>query len=375
MTSVELSHVTKTYGAAAPSVDDLSLTIEDGEFFTLLGPSGCGKSTTLRMVAGFVAPTSGTIRFGERDVTSAPPYKRDTGMVFQSYALFPHMDVAENVGYGLRMRKVATAERRTRVDEALAVVGLAGYGERRIDQLSGGQQQRVALARALVVQPSVLLLDEPLSNLDAKLRDETRSQIREIQRKAGTTSVYVTHDQAEAMAMSDRIAVMNGGVLHQLGEPREVYRRPATAFVARFIGRSNVLPGVVEGRDGGTAAVRLTDGSLLHAPVAVDGGAGDVAVGDEIALSVRSEAVELLGPAPAAADRAEGTIHARLAMVEFTGSSCMLGLDLLDGADDEAAGQADRRILITIPDTDDLPRTGDVVALRPDPARIWMVAR
>lgn len=365
MTTVVLDNVTKTYGSAAPSVDSLSLTIGEGEFFTLLGPSGCGKSTTLRMIAGFITPTSGRIKFGDRVVTQAPPYKRDTGMVFQNYALFPHLDVADNVGYGLKMRKVAAGERSQRIAEALRVVGLDGYAERRIDQLSGGQQQRVALARALVIRPSVLLLDEPLSNLDAKLRDETRTQIRQIQQKAGTTSVYVTHDQAEAMAMSDRIAVMNGGILHQLGTPREVYRRPATAFVARFIGRSNVLDGVVEGRDGGTAAVRLGDGSVLHAPVPAEGPLGEVGPGAEVGLSVRPEAMRLLGVAPSTSDRAEGTLHARVTLIEFTGSQCMIGLSL-DGHD--------APMLVTIPDTDDLPAVGDVVALRPDPARIWLVA-
>lgn len=367
MTTVVLDNVTKTYGSAAPSVDSLSLTIAEGEFFTLLGPSGCGKSTTLRMIAGFITPTSGTIRFDERDVTTAPPYKRDTGMVFQNYALFPHMDVAENVAYGLKMRKVASGDRPPRVAEALRVVGLDGYASRRIDQLSGGQQQRVALARALVIRPSVLLLDEPLSNLDAKLREETRTQIRQIQQQAGTTSVYVTHDQAEAMAMSDRIAVMSAGVLHQLGAPREVYRRPATAFVARFIGRSNVLAGVVEGRDGATAAVRLEDGSLLRAPVAADSALGEVAAGDELAVSIRPESLALLGAAPEASDRAEGTLHGRVTLIEFTGSHCMIGLEL-----DDPASSA---VLMTVPDTDDLPEVGDVIAVRPDPARIWLVAR
>lgn len=367
MTTVDLDHVTKTYGNAAPSVDALSLTIAEGEFFTLLGPSGCGKSTTLRMIAGFITPTSGTIRFDTTDVTKAPPYKRDTGMVFQNYALFPHMDVAENVAYGLKMRKVAASERPARVAEALRVVGLDGYADRRIDQLSGGQQQRVALARALVIRPSVLLLDEPLSNLDAKLREETRTQIRQIQQQAGTTSVYVTHDQAEAMAMSDRIAVMSAGVLHQLGAPREIYRRPATAFVARFIGRSNVLDAVVAGRDDDTAAVRLADGSVLRAHVDPTSGLGEVSTGQEIAVSLRPESLTLLGAAPAASDRAEGTLHGTVTLIEFTGSHCMIGLDL---ADPPATS-----ILMTIPDTDDLPEVGDVIAVRPDPAKIWLVAR
>lgn len=363
MTSVVIEHVTKSYGDAPPSVDDLSITIEDGEFFTLLGPSGCGKSTTLRMIAGFIAPTSGRIRFGAKDVTGTPPYKRDTGMVFQNYALFPHMDVATNIAYGLRMRKVGGTERDAKVADALTVVGLDGYADRRIEQLSGGQQQRVALARALVITPAVLLLDEPLSNLDAKLRDETRTQIRQIQQRAGTTSVYVTHDQAEAMAMSDRIAVMSAGVLHQLGAPRDVYRRPATAFVARFIGRSNVLPGTVAGVDGDILTVRLADGGLLKAPVVAGSFSEGLAAETAVAVSLRPEAVALLGTAPAVADKAEGTLHGRVTMIEFTGSTCVIGLDL-DGGN----------FLITVPDNDDLPAVGDVVALRPDPARTWVVA-
>ncbi len=362
MNSVDLEQVSKVYAGSTPSVDDVSLTVGDGEFFTLLGPSGCGKSTTLRMIAGFINPTSGRIRFGDRDVTNLPPHKRDTGMVFQNYALFPHMDVAANVAYGLSMRRVAKEEKRTRVGEALEIVGLTGYADRRIDQLSGGQQQRVALARALVIQPSVLLLDEPLSNLDAKLREETRAQIRQIQQRAGTTSVYVTHDQSEAMAMSDRIAVMNAGVLHQVGAPREIYRRPATSFVARFIGRSNVLPGVVEHVEPACIAVRLDGGEILQAPVAEGTLSADVVVGDEVALSVRPETVRL-EPAPAGSGTVVGALRARVRMTEFTGSSCVIWLRY-----------GDQDLLATIPDTDDLPAAGDEVLLRPDADRTWVVA-
>ena len=362
MNSVDLENVTKIYSGSTPSVDDLSLTVGDGEFFTLLGPSGCGKSTTLRMIAGFINPTSGNIRFGERDVTNLPPHKRDTGMVFQNYALFPHMDVAGNVAYGLSMRRVAKEEKRTRIAEALEIVGLTGYAVRRIDQLSGGQQQRVALARALVIQPSVLLLDEPLSNLDAKLREETRAQIRQIQQRAGTTSVYVTHDQSEAMAMSDRIAVMNAGVLHQVGAPREIYRRPTTSFVARFIGRSNVLLGTVEETGTDQIAVRLSGGEVLLAPVAEGTLSADVAVGDAVALSVRPETMRI-EPAPAESGTDVGAIRATVRMTEFTGSSCVIWLRY-----------GDEDLLATIPDTDDLPRAGDEVLLRPDAARAWVVA-
>ncbi|MBO1030975.1 ABC transporter ATP-binding protein [Tessaracoccus sp. SD287] len=358
MKSVDLDDVTKTYAGSTPSVDKLSLTIAEGEFFTLLGPSGCGKSTTLRMIAGFISPTSGRIRFGDKDVTQLPPHKRDTGMVFQNYALFPHMDVETNVAYGLTMRRVSRTDRATRVAEALKVVGLDGYAERRIDQLSGGQQQRVALARALVIQPSVLLLDEPLSNLDAKLREETRAQIRQIQQQTGTTSVYVTHDQSEAMAMSDRIAVMNQGVLHQVGAPREIYRRPATAFVARFIGRSNLVQATVEGREDGHLVARTERGEVLTAPI-VDGYfSAEARTGDRVALSVRPEALSLDdGRSPES-----GTITATVRMTEFTGSGCVVWLRY--GDDD---------VLMSIPDTDELPENGQQVRLRADSGRTWVV--
>jgi iron(III) transport system ATP-binding protein len=363
MNSVDLENVTKVYGGSTPSVDDISLTVGDGEFFTLLGPSGCGKSTTLRMIAGFITPTSGSIRFGERDVTTMPPHRRDTGMVFQNYALFPHMDVSANVAYGLSMRRVASAEKRTRVAEALEIVGLTGYSDRRIDQLSGGQQQRVALARALVIEPSVLLLDEPLSNLDAKLREETRAQIRQIQQRAGTTSVYVTHDQSEAMAMSDRIAVMNAGVLHQVGPPREIYRRPATSFVARFIGRSNVLPGTVEEIEKHQVVIRLDGGEVLQAPLVEGTFSGQVVVGDEVALSIRPETVRL-DSVPSESGTVVGALRATVRMTEFTGSSCVIWLRY-----------GDEDLLATIPDTDDLPEVDDEVLLRPDASRTWVVAR
>ena len=362
MNSVDLENVTKVYGGSTPSVDDLTLTVGDGEFFTLLGPSGCGKSTTLRMIAGFINPTSGRIRFGERDVTNLPPHRRDTGMVFQNYALFPHMDVAGNVAYGLSMRRVAKSEKRSRIDEALAMVGLTGYADRRIDQLSGGQQQRVALARALVIQPSVLLLDEPLSNLDAKLREETRAQIRQIQQRARTTSVYVTHDQAEAMAMSDRIAVINAGVLHQVGAPREIYRRPATSFVARFIGRSNVLSGTVEEAGTERLSVRLDGGEVLQAPVSEGTLSAQVAEGDAVALSVRPETIRIEA-VPEGSGTVFGGVRATVRMTEFTGSSCVIWLRY-----------GDEDLLATIPDTDDLPEAGDEVLLRPDTARTWVVA-
>ena len=244
MAELRLENVSKRYGEHLV-VEDLSLAIAQGEFLVLLGPSGCGKTTTLRMIAGFIEPTAGKIRLGGREVTQLPPWKRNTGLVFQSYALFPHLTVEENVAFGLEMRKVGAEETRGRVGEALRLVRLEGFGGRLPRQLSGGQQQRVALARALAFRPDVLLLDEPLSNLDAKLRAEVRVEIRELQQKLGLTTVMVTHDQEEALSMADRLAVMAHGVVQQVGTQRDLYERPAGRFVASFVGRSNFLEGAV----------------------------------------------------------------------------------------------------------------------------------
>ena len=242
-----LAGLRKDYGVGDPAVDRLDLEIAKGEFVALLGPSGCGKTTTLRMIAGLVEPSAGRILLGGDDLTAKPVHRRNIGMVFQNYALFPHMSVADNVAFGLEMRGIAAAEILDRVAEALALVRLTGFESRRPKALSGGQQQRVALARALVIRPDLLLLDEPLSNLDAKLREEMRGEIREIQRRLGITTVFVTHDQAEALALADRIAVMERGRLAQLGSPEEVYERPATPFVARFVGRINALSATAGG--------------------------------------------------------------------------------------------------------------------------------
>ncbi|HEY5794755.1 MAG TPA: ABC transporter ATP-binding protein [Bosea sp. (in: a-proteobacteria)] len=244
MARLSIEHLRKTYGDLTV-VDDVNIDIADGEFLVLLGPSGCGKTTTLRMVAGFIAPSAGKITIGERDVTTLPPWKRNCGLVFQSYALFPHMTVAENVAFGLEMRKISPADRAPRVAEALRLVQLAGFDERYPRQLSGGQQQRVALARALAMEPDVLLLDEPLSNLDAKLRQEVRVEIRDLQRKLGLTTIMVTHDQEEALTMADRLVVMEKGKVRQIGTQRELYEKPADRFVAGFIGRSAFLDGEI----------------------------------------------------------------------------------------------------------------------------------
>lgn len=256
---VELRQLVKIFpapgGTEVRAVDEIDLVIEPGEMVTFLGPSGCGKTTTLRMVAGFEMPTSGHIFIGNEDVSNKAPNERDTAMVFQSYALFPHMTVEENVGYGLRFRKVSKQQAKERVERIMELVGLQGLGKRAPGQLSGGQQQRVALARALVVEPQVLLFDEPLSNLDAKLREYMREEIRRVQQELGITAIYVTHDQSEAMALSDRIVVMNAGRIEQVGTPQEIYLRPATRFVADFIGKVNFLPCEVVSRQGSGALV------------------------------------------------------------------------------------------------------------------------
>ncbi|HXV34270.1 MAG TPA: ABC transporter ATP-binding protein [Gaiellaceae bacterium] len=277
---VRLERVTKTFDDVK-AVDDVSLEIPRGSFFALLGPSGCGKTTSLRMIGGFEEPNEGTIYLGDRDVTGLPPYKRDVNTVFQSYALFPHLSIADNVGFGLRRKGVKGAELKGRVAEALELVALAGLERRKPRQLSGGQQQRVALARALVNRPRVLLLDEPLGALDLKLRKQMQLELKRIQHEVGITFVHVTHDQEEAMTMADTIAVMNHGRIEQLGSPSELYERPRTAFVAGFLGKSNLLDGTVAG-DG---RVALGDGTIVHADTG--GRTGEIAVGvrpEKIAL-------------------------------------------------------------------------------------------
>jgi iron(III) transport system ATP-binding protein len=259
---LKLDHIVKEFPDRSGSgplraVDDVSLEIYQGEFLTLLGPSGCGKTTTLRLIAGFELPTNGRILLEGQDITSQPPNKRDMALVFQNYALFPHMSVYDNVAYGLQTGKIPRAQVREKVQASLNMIGLQGLGDRSPNQLSGGQQQRVALARSLVMEPRILLFDEPLSNLDAKLRVQMRSEIHLLQRRLSITSVYVTHDQIEAMALSDRIVVMNGGKIEQMGTPEEIYRYPTTRFVADFIGRANFLPVTVEAMQGDQAQVSV----------------------------------------------------------------------------------------------------------------------
>jgi spermidine/putrescine transport system ATP-binding protein len=261
---VALERVTKRFGETT-AVDDVVLDIFHGEFFSLLGPSGCGKTTTLSMIGGFETPTSGRVRLGGRDVSRVAPYRRDVNTVFQSYALFPHLDVFDNIAFGLRRRRLGKEEISSRVSEALRLVDLPGFEKRTSGQLSGGQQQRIALARALVNEPRVLLLDEPLGALDLKLRKQMQLELKRIQQDVGITFLYVTHDQEEAMVMSNRLAVMNNGKIEQLGSPEEVYESPATDFVASFLGASNLIEGRVVRREGaGRARVRLEGGDIVH---------------------------------------------------------------------------------------------------------------
>jgi len=281
MARLELEGLSKHYGAVV-AVEEVTLDVADGEFLVLLGPSGCGKTTTLRMIAGFVQPTAGSIRLGERAVTHLPPWKRSAGLVFQSYALFPHLTVEENVAFGLEMRKLPRADIAARVAEALKLVRLERFGARLPRQLSGGQQQRVALARAIAIRPDVLLLDEPLSNLDAKLRVEVRVEIRKLQKSLGLTTVMVTHDQEEALTMADRLAVMSEGSVRQVGTQRDLYERPADRFVAGFVGRSTFLAGRVEA--GGR--FRTTCGLLLRC-------ADGFSAGAEGVLALRPERMAL----------------------------------------------------------------------------------
>jgi spermidine/putrescine transport system ATP-binding protein len=262
---VRLERVTKDFGETV-AVDDVSVDIAEGEFFSMLGPSGCGKTTTLRMIGGFEEPTRGTIYLGGRDVTDLPPYKRDVNTVFQSYALFPHLNVQDNVAFGLRRRKVAGEEVATRVAEALRLVDLEGFEKRKPSQMSGGQQQRVALARALVNHPKVLLLDEPLGALDLKLRKQMQLELKRIQQEVGITFIYVTHDQEEAMTMSDRLAVMRLGKIEQIGPPEDVYETPQTEFVASFLGASNLIDGELKEQRDEFSSVLLQGGDVVIVP-------------------------------------------------------------------------------------------------------------
>jgi spermidine/putrescine ABC transporter ATP-binding subunit len=320
--AVDIAGVGKRFGTTT-ALDRVDFRVEAGEFVSLLGASGCGKTTLLRIIAGFEAPSEGSVRIYGTDVTRDPPERRPTNLVFQRGALFPHMTVRENVGYGLKLRGWTRERVAARVDEMLSLVRLDGLGDRGPSELSGGQAQRVALARALATEPRVLLLDEPLSALDLKLRQQMQLELRAIQRRLGATFVFVTHDQTEALVMSDRIAVMNRGRIVQHGSPKDVYARPNSIFVADFIGATNLLHGVVTAVDGGSVAIE-TDAGALVAPVA----ASTLRAGDRAALSVRPEAVRVRLPDPARPGRISGT----LGEIVYQGSSTRVVVRRADGA-------------------------------------------
>ena len=304
MIPVRIENLVKRYGDVY-ALNDVSLTVEGGELFFLLGPSGCGKTTLLRSIAGFVTPEGGSIRLGNQDITAAPPNKRDTAMVFQNYALWPHMTVADNVGFGLEVQNVPGKERRDRIREALGLVQMEALAERKPNQLSGGQQQRVALARALVVRPKCLLLDEPLSNLDAKLRLHMRRVIRKLCKQLNLTTIYVTHDQKEALSMADRIAVLRDGRIEQIGTPIDLYNRPANRFVAEFVGETNFIDGQITGQKDGSWVVQSAAGAIRGTTPAERMAAGAVAT-----ISVRPEAIRIgcNGSADDGMNRLEGTL-------------------------------------------------------------------
>jgi spermidine/putrescine ABC transporter ATP-binding subunit len=314
MSDVRFVGVEKEFGGTV-ALHRLDLKIERGTFFSLLGPSGCGKTTTLRLVAGFEQPTSGQIFIHGQDVTGLPAHRRNFGMVFQSFALFPHMTVAENVGFGLRMRRTDRDSIQARVANALEMVALGGFGARYPHQLSGGQQQRVALARAIVFEPDVLLLDEPLSALDKLLREQMQVELRHLQRRLGTTAIFVTHDQEEALTMSDTVAVMNDGRVLQAGAPRDIYEKPASEFVASFLGASNILPATIRGRDGADAVVDL-GGALLKLQVPP----GMVAMdGTAIRVSLRPEKIRITS---------DGAVSATVSEIVYRGAQTHVYMDM-----------------------------------------------
>jgi spermidine/putrescine transport system ATP-binding protein len=354
---VRLERVTKAFNEVK-AVDDLDLDIARGEFFSMLGPSGCGKTTTLRMIGGFEDPTAGTVFLGEQDVTGLPPYKRDINTVFQSYALFPHLDVFENVAFGLRRKKVEKSQVKTRVLEALRLVDLPGFETRKPSQLSGGQQQRVALARALVNHPKVLLLDEPLGALDLKLRKQMQLELKRIQEEVGITFVYVTHDQEEAMTMSNRLAVMRQGKIEQIGEPADVYENPQTEFVAGFLGASNLLDAEVKERNGALATVLLEGGTTIRVPVERVSGTANV-----VRAGVRPEKIRIQrnGASTDGWNEVSGTLR----MVTFIGVSHQYSVELPTGKTVTAFEQN--------LGNEDPPRAGEQVRLAWRPEHTFVV--
>ena len=357
MSRVRLNNLHKAFGDIV-AVRDLDLEIRQGEFFSLLGPSGCGKTTTLRMIAGFEFPTNGQIYFGDRDVTFLKPSLRRTGMVFQNFALFPHMTVFENVAFGLRARKTAKTETKDRVARALKLVDLENMEPRPVTQLSGGQQQRVALARAVVIEPDILLLDEPLSNLDAKLREETREEIKTLQRRLKITTIYVTHDQDEALSLSDRIAVMNRGVCQQVGSPEEIYKRPVNRFVARFVGNSNTLEGKVVATQEDACLIEITPDWRLSAARNSNSG---LAKGRKAFLSIKPEVIEF---AAATEPQQTNLFAGKILDIKFSGS--VIDYEI------EAAGHV-LRVKHLVSQDDFKWTSGSEVVLKIDPSSIHFV--
>ena len=352
--AIEIENVIKRYGDLT-IIPGLTEHIKNGEFFTLLGPSGCGKTTLLRMIAGFNTIEGGEIRFNDKVINDIPAHKRNIGMVFQSYAIFPHLTVRENVEYGLKLRKISKSEMKEKVDKILDVVQITEYQDRLPERLSGGQQQRVALARAIVIHPSVLLMDEPLSNLDAKLRIEMRSAIRAVQKQVGITTVYVTHDQEEALSISDRIAVMKKGVIQQTARPHTIYARPYNTFVATFIGHSNLFRGRLVAHEGGLAAA-FADGYVLP----MQGLSGEAAEGMDIIIAVRPEEFSI---------RNEGEgIRCEVSSKVFLGKYIQYGLKFSD--DMLVPGQPSIEYSQDVGHAEHILEVGDTVTLHPNPAKV-----
>lgn len=358
MSKVILKNLSKFFSETA-AVNHIDLEIAQGEFFSLLGPSGCGKTTTLRMIAGFEFPTAGQIFFDDRDVTFLPPHRRNTGMVFQNYALFPHMTVFKNVAFGLEARGVSKPDIKKRVRDALKLVNLADYDHRKVTELSGGQQQRVAIARAIVIEPVILLLDEPLSNLDARLREETRDELRALQRRLGITTIYVTHDQEEALALSDRIAVMKDGVCHQVGAPTEIYQRPIDLFVANFVGHSNILEGRVVKSEAGSAQLEITPPRrpTITLTLAVNG--APLAPQQTVAISIRPESIRFAN----SADDRFNSFPAVIKRISFAGAFADYQV--------EAGGQLLR--VRQLAESGSLKKIGETVMLRVSPSDIILL--
>jgi len=348
MSSVRLSNISKKFGDFV-AVKDIDLIINDGEFFSLLGPSGCGKTTLLRLIAGFYTPTTGRIFFDDRDVSYLPVNKRSTAMVFQNYALFPHMTVFENVAFGLQARKVPKSEIKDRVGKSLELVNLSGMENRRVTQLSGGQQQRVALARAIVIEPEILLLDEPLSNLDAKLRRETREQIQKLQSELKITTIYVTHDQEEALTLSDRLALLNEGTCQQIGTPYQIYSQPSNSFVAKFIGRSNLLNGTVKDIINDKITIEINDKMCLVSKETEK----YYSIGQKVVLAIKPESIRLSKAEKSGANEIKGEIKAKRFngyMIEYDIDIDGLSLNVLSLGDSDEGFEVSGKVYIMIPE-------------------------